>query len=163
MKIIQHELQQHFHDVPIHFLPDANSKDFMDKKLNDEFADNCIYVVENLNFLPEEFGYVEPDPKPDDNASQADKEDVLSKGVLSQKPGEDGEQDEEQQVEEVVEVPPFTNESIHNFKKRLGIMGEIYVNDAPLASLSNSTTVNDIKCQKRVMGVQMSEDLRNIA
>ena len=25
----------------------------------DEFADNCIYVVENLNFQPEEFGTYE--------------------------------------------------------------------------------------------------------
>jgi hypothetical protein len=41
----------------------------MEKKMNDEFADNCIYVVENLNFLPEEFGYVEADPKPDESAS----------------------------------------------------------------------------------------------
>ena len=60
MRIIQHELQQHIHDVPIHFLPDANKSDFAEKKAMDEFADNCIYVVENLNFHPEEFGYIEP-------------------------------------------------------------------------------------------------------
>ena len=50
-------------DIPIHFLPNAYSLDFMDKKLNDEFADNSIYIVENLNFHPEEFGYIEPEPK----------------------------------------------------------------------------------------------------
>ena len=60
MRIIQHELQQHIHDVPIHFLADANLSDFAERKAMDEYADNCIYVVENLNFQPEEFGCIEP-------------------------------------------------------------------------------------------------------
>lgn len=34
--------------------------DFQERKAMDEFADNCIYVVENLNFNPEEFGTYEP-------------------------------------------------------------------------------------------------------
>jgi hypothetical protein len=34
----------------------------LEKKAQDEFADNCVYVVENLNFQPEEFGYIMPDP-----------------------------------------------------------------------------------------------------
>jgi len=34
--------------------------DFLERKAIDEFADNCIYVVENLNFNPEEFGTYEP-------------------------------------------------------------------------------------------------------
>lgn len=50
MKIIQHELQQHIHEVPIHYLHDPNSDEFKEKKAMDELADNCIYVVENLNF-----------------------------------------------------------------------------------------------------------------
>jgi hypothetical protein len=44
----------------------------MDKKINDEFADNAIYICENLNFHPEEFGYVEPDPKNLETESQMD-------------------------------------------------------------------------------------------
>lgn len=59
MKIIMQELQQHIHDVPIRFLANPNRSDFPERKLMDEFADNCIYVVENLNFYPEEFGYIE--------------------------------------------------------------------------------------------------------
>ena len=47
-------------DVPIHFLPTANMPDFLERKAMDEYADNCIYVVENLNFHPEEFGIYEP-------------------------------------------------------------------------------------------------------
>jgi 3-phosphoglycerate kinase len=73
MKIIQHELQQHIHDVPIHYLHDPNSDEFKEKKSMDELADNCIYVVENLNFHPHEFGYVEPDtkpPPPEENTAQ---------------------------------------------------------------------------------------------
>lgn len=42
-------------------------------------------------------------------------------------------------------------------------MGEIYVNDAPLASLTASNTVNEIKCGKKVMGMKMTEELRSIA
>ena len=63
MKIIQNELAKVIHDVPIHLLADGNKSDFIERKQQDEFADNCIYVVENLNFHPEEFGYIEPVPK----------------------------------------------------------------------------------------------------
>jgi len=63
MRIIQTELLKHIHDVPIHYLPNPNMDDYIERKLQDEFADNCIYVCENLNFYPEEFGYVEPQPK----------------------------------------------------------------------------------------------------
>jgi hypothetical protein len=45
----------------------------------------------------------------------------------------------------------------------LGSLGEIYINDAPLASLTNSNTTSDIKCQKKVMGMKMTEEMRNIA
>ena len=90
----------------------------MDKKANDEFADNCIYMVENLNFLPEEFGYQEPDPK---DEMQSEKEQVMSQAVLSQnKEGEEGEEGEVEEPEVVVEPPIFTNDSIHAFKKQLG-------------------------------------------
>lgn len=61
LRIIQQELSQHIHDYPVHFLSDANKPDFAERKQQDEFADNCIYVVENLNFYPEEFGYIEPE------------------------------------------------------------------------------------------------------
>ena len=63
MKIIQNELQKHIHDVNIHYLPNPNMDDFTERKLQDEFQDNCIYVCENLNFYPEEYAYVEPKPK----------------------------------------------------------------------------------------------------
>jgi hypothetical protein len=42
-------------------------------------------------------------------------------------------------------------------------MGDIYINDAPLASLTNSNTVNEIACKQKVMGTVMTEGLRNIS
>lgn len=58
MRLIQHELQQHIQDIPIHFLSSANRTDIQQKKEDDELFDNCIYIVENLNFHPEEFGQI---------------------------------------------------------------------------------------------------------
>jgi len=131
-------------DIPIHFIQDPASKDFAERKANDEFADNCIYVVENLNFQPEEFGYIAPLPK-------TEEDDAVSKG-------EEGAEDESTEPEE-----GFNQRTTHQLKHSLGIMGDIYVNDAPMASLSTSTTVNEIKCPKKVMGMKMSEELRSIA
>jgi 3-phosphoglycerate kinase len=59
--------------------------------------------------------------------------------------------------------PPFTPGTIHTFKKNLGNLGDVYVNDAALASLTYSNTVNEIQCPQKVMGMKMTEGLRNIA
>jgi len=45
-------------------------------------------------------------------------------------------QEEDQEPEE----PPFTSHTIHQFKRNLGQLGDIYVHDAPLASLTHSNT-----------------------
>jgi len=57
----------------------------------------------------------------------------------------------------------FTSHSIHQFKKNLGTLGDIYINDAPLSSLTSSNTASEIKCAKKVMGMKMSEEMRNIS
>jgi len=44
----------------VHYLGDGNKTDIQQKKDDDELFDNCVYVVENLNFHPEEFGCIEP-------------------------------------------------------------------------------------------------------
>ena len=75
----------------------------------------------------------------------------------------EGEQPPVEEEEPETVLPPFTSHSIHQFKKNLGSLGEIYINDAPLASLTNSNTTSDIKCQKKVMGMKMTEEMRNIA
>ena len=48
--------------------------------------------------------------------------------------------------EEEPEEEMFNSHTIHNFKKALGNLGTVYVNDAPLASLTTSNTVSEIKC-----------------
>jgi hypothetical protein len=37
------------------------------------------------------------------------------------------------------------------------------VNDAPLASLSTSNSIAEMKCKLNVMGVKMTEDIRKLA
>jgi 3-phosphoglycerate kinase len=69
----------------------------------------------------------------------------------------------EEPVPEEPEEEKFYSHTIHRFKKSLGNLGQIYVNDAPLASLTNSNTVSEIKCPQKVMGMKMTEEMRNIA
>jgi 3-phosphoglycerate kinase len=186
MRIIQHALQQHIDDFPIHFLADANMPDFLEKKMADEFHDNCVYVVENLNFHPEEFGTFEPkveeneekegekaeDEKGEEEVKRLASREKGSRGDASMKKltsnqqllSEEKEHEEDQEEEAVpVVAPPFTSETIHKFKKNLGNFGDIYVNDAPLASLTTSNTINEVQCPQKVMGMHMTEGLRNIA
>ena len=70
---------------------------------------------------------------------------------------------QEEVVEEEPQEEPFNSSTIHQFKKNLGSLGDIYINDAPLASLTNSNTVSEVSCSKKVMGMKMTEEMRNIA
>jgi hypothetical protein len=75
MKIIHAALLSAIDDVPILFLPEAATADFLERKAMDEFADNCIYIVENLNFYPEEFSCYEPKPaEPEEESKEKEKE-----------------------------------------------------------------------------------------
>lgn len=47
------------------FLPDAVIKDFEERKENEEYPEGCIFILENLNFKPDEFGFVEPEKPPE--------------------------------------------------------------------------------------------------
>jgi len=60
------------------------------------------------------------------------------------------------------EAEYFDYKTIHKFKENLGRYGEIYVNDAPIATLSGSNSISEIKCRRKVMGVKMTEELRKI-
>ena len=174
MKIIQHALQQHIDDVPIHFLSEAAADDFLERKAMDEFADNCIYIVENLNFYPEEFSCVEA--KPDDEGKEAKGEmskvdpTPLSKNSKANLPsggvtpaGEDQEKPDNEEDPDPAIPPPFTVHSIHNYKRNLSNLADLYINDAPMASLTASNSVNEIACKQKIMGMKMTESLRSIA
>lgn len=192
MKIIQNALLQHIDDVPIHFLPEAATADFLERKAMDEFADNCIYIVENLNFYPEEFSCVEPKPvDPDEEAKEKGEKPLgegsgdvgqgskpisrakptreaskagLGEGAKTPAEGEEGAEEGEAEEEEKEEEapPPFTVHSIHEYKRHLGDLADLYINDAPQASLSASNSVNEIACKQKIMGMKMTEDLRSI-
>ena len=101
--------------MPIHFLGEANIPDFLERKGMDEYADNCIYIVENLNFYPEEFSCLvakpeliadktgdEENPELSKPMSQEFGSRKASKAVLGSaalsdaKPDEDGEGHEEE-------------------------------------------------------------------
>ena len=42
-------------------------------------------------------------------------------------------------------------------------LGTLYVNDAPLACLTTSNSVAEIKCNRKVMGVKMTEEVRKLS
>jgi hypothetical protein len=60
------------------------------------------------------------------------------------------------------EAEYFDYKTIHKYKETLGKYGEIFVNDAPLATLTNSNSIVEIKCPRKVMGVKMTEELRKV-
>lgn len=60
------------------------------------------------------------------------------------------------------ELEYFDYKTIYKYKELLGRYGEVYINDAPLMSLSNSNSVAEIHCKRRVMGVRMTEEVRKL-
>jgi hypothetical protein len=50
----------------------------------------------------------------------------------------------------------FDYKTIHRYKELLGRYGDIYINDAPLMALTNSNSIAELKCKKKVMGIWMT-------
>ena len=48
------------------FINDSNIKDFETRRENEEFPESTTFMLENLNFKPDEFGFVEPDKAPEE-------------------------------------------------------------------------------------------------
>lgn len=48
------------------FMPDAILPNFEARKENEEFPESTTFMLENLNFKPDEFGFVEPDKPPEE-------------------------------------------------------------------------------------------------
>ncbi len=72
MRIVHNTLQKLLPDQAVAFLDDAIIPDFEQKKENEVFPEQTIFLLENLNFKPDEFGYVEPEkPLVDDHALAA--------------------------------------------------------------------------------------------
>ena len=60
------------------------------------------------------------------------------------------------------ELEYFDYKTIYKYKESLGKYGDIFVNDAPLMTLTNCNSIAEIKCRKKVMGVRMTEELRKL-
>ena len=55
-------------------MPDCVIENFEQRKENEEFPESTIYVLENLNYKPEEFAYVEKEkPKVEEKKAEEDK------------------------------------------------------------------------------------------
>jgi hypothetical protein len=50
----------------------------------------------------------------------------------------------------------FDYRTIHRYKELLGRYIDIYINDAPLMALTNSNSIAELKCKKKVMGIWMT-------
>lgn len=57
----------------------------------------------------------------------------------------------------------FDQNTTYRYLNQLAAFGPIYINDAPLACLTTSNSVAEIKCSRKVMGVQMTEIVRSLA
>lgn len=66
MKIVYNEMSTKLMEQQILFLPDCNIANFEQRRENDEFPESTTFVLENLNFKPDEFGYVEPEKPPEE-------------------------------------------------------------------------------------------------
>ena len=51
----------------------------------------------------------------------------------------------------------------YNYLQNIQHLGQVYVNDAPLASLTTSNSVAEVKFRHNVMGVKMTEEIRKLA
>lgn len=147
-----------------------------------------VFICENLNFNPEEWGFEmhEEQPEPEQieeegEGAEGDQEPEADKGKdkagkdkkkvdednkeeqeaegENQGEGEGGEGDEEPEEEQ---EPPLTFKEIEIFKNKLAKLGEVYVNDALDASLTHSNTVADLRTENKVMGIRMTEEVRKL-
>ena len=221
LRIVHRALQKQLQDQPLIFVEDALIKDFESKLENEIFPEQTTFILENLNFKPDEYGYVEADkPLEDPNkpseeelkrieeeklreaaassqikggpakaapakppAGPADKkkeeeakkkaeeeaaakkkaeESLSSQKSLTEEERAEIERQREEAERKKREAEYFDYKTIHAYKELLGRYGAIYVNDAPLATLTNSNSISEIKCSRKVMGVKMTEELRKL-
>ena len=80
-------------EQPVVFIDDAIIKDFESKRENDAFPEQTTFILENLNFKPDEYGYVEPDKpiedpnKPSEEELKRLEEERLKEQAASQQKG----------------------------------------------------------------------------
>ena len=198
MKIIVDKLQQRVPEIPVQYLDGSIVDNFGE---TDELKENVCYLLENLNFRPDEHSFVEPWVEPEapgrvDDAEENKEEEVKAKDSKKMSAAEKKKAEEEQKRKEEEEQRMrdssafklkqqqeaeaaalkeaarqqrlkdeyFDFNTTYNYLTRLGKQfGNIYVNDAPLACLTTSNSVAEIKCDRKVMGLKMTETVRKLA
>lgn len=64
LQLLVNPIQQKMTDATVHLL---NAKAYINEfSSQDELKENCVYLLENLNFLPDEHGFVEAFVDPDE-------------------------------------------------------------------------------------------------
>ena len=72
-------------------------------------------------------------------------------------------QQKEEETRKRLQAEYFDYKTTQNYLQNIQKLGQIYVNDAPLASLTTSNTVADLRFNQHVMGVKMTEEIRKLA
>lgn len=102
--------------------------------------------------------------KMEEELRRKEREEMMNKqNQLSEEEKAEIKRQKEEAERKKKEMEYFDYCTIHRFKETLGKYGDIYVNDAPLATLTNSNTIAEIKCKKKIMGIRMTEEIRKIA
>lgn len=57
----------------------------------------------------------------------------------------------------------FDYKSTYKYLQNLTQLGQVYVNDAPLATLTTSNSVAEVRFRHNVMGVKMTEEVRKLS
>jgi len=184
LKILMDPIQQKMADIPVSLL---DQRDYLDNFLQqEELKENHLYVMENLNFRPDENGYVEPfvdqeemaalkklkeqEQKEDFDTSGDGKKDAKKMSAAEKKKAEADKanleesvnsEDRRKQMEKDLAIiqradearqkrdvdEHFDQNTTYSYLNQLGRQfGSIYVNDAPLACLTSSNSVAEIKC-----------------
>lgn len=93
LRIVHNAITKTLTEQPVVFVDDAVIKDFESKRENDVFPEQTTFVLENLNFKPDEYGYVEPDKpvedpnKPSEEELKRLEEERLKEQAASQQKG----------------------------------------------------------------------------
>ena len=162
---------------------------------SEDLKEGIVYVVENLNFRPDEHSFVEPWIEADDNKPKEEEKKEVQPPVDPKKmtPAEKKKYEEElkKKAEEEANKPVKTEAELEKeakirrekeaaakqraiddyfdykttfkYVQDLQSLGSVYVNDAPLATLTTSNSIAEVNHKHNVMGAKMSEEIRKLS
>ena len=208
MRLLINPIQHLVQDIQVNYLDHGA---IANHERIEELKENCVYLMENMNFIPDEHSYVEPwieskedymqvpgtaDSQPNEEDSQklkagakdpkkmtaaekkklADEESkrkaeedskaaevsVASQEMIAKAESERRQKELERQKR--IKSEYFDSKTTYKYLKNIGKpFGQIYINDSPLGCLTSSNSISEIKVDRKVMGVKMTEDLRKLS